>query len=48
MPLAKGIFLNDLNIARVTSIFKDRDLGNYRPISILPFSLNTVTDFLNF
>ena len=37
--LEKGVFPDDLKIARVTSLFKGGDhfkLGNYRPISLLP------------
>ena len=39
LSLAKGIFPDDLKIARVTPVFKagnDNKVGNYRPISILP------------
>ena len=35
----KGICPDDLKIARVTPVFKggdDKELGNYRPISVLP------------
>ena len=38
LSLAKGIFPNDLKIARVTPVFKagnENEVGNYRPISIL-------------
>ena len=37
--LAKGIFPDDLKIARVTPVFKagnENEVGDYRPISILP------------
>ena len=39
LSLAKGIFPDDLKIARVTPVFKagnENEVGNYRPISILP------------
>ena len=38
LSIVKGIFPDDLKIARVTPVFKggDEDLENYRPISILP------------
>ena len=39
LSLEKGIFSDDLKIARVTPVFKVSDrskLGNYRPISVLP------------
>ena len=38
LSLEKGIFPDDLKIARVTPVFKGGDrskLGNYRPISVL-------------
>ena len=38
LSLAKGIFPDDLKIARVTPVFKagnENEVGNYRPISIL-------------
>ena len=39
LSLTKGIFPDDLKIARVTPVFKagkENEVGNYRPISILP------------
>ena len=39
LSLAKGIFPDDLKIARVTLVFKagnENEVGNYRSISILP------------
>ena len=36
LSLQKGLFLEELNIARVTTIYKADDvneIGNYRPIS---------------
>ena len=39
LSLEKGIFPDDLKIARVTPIFKagdESEMGNYRPISVLP------------
>ena len=39
LSLEKGIFLEDLKIARITPIFEAGDeskMGNYRPISVLP------------
>ena len=39
MSLAKGIFPDDLGIARVTPVFKagnENEVGNYRPMSVLP------------
>ena len=39
MSLAKGIFPDDIKIARITPVFKagnENKVGNYRPISILP------------
>ena len=39
LSIEKGIFPNDLKIARVTPIFKadsEEVLANYRPISVLP------------
>ena len=37
--IVKGIFAGDLKIARVTPVFKggdEKNLGNYRPVSVLP------------
>ena len=39
LSIIKGICPDDLKIARVTPVFKggdDKELGNYRPISVLP------------
>ena len=39
LSLEKGIFPDELKIARVTPIYKtgdENDFGNYRPISVLP------------
>ena len=38
LSIVKRVFLVDLKIARVTPVVKvgDEDLGNYRPISVLP------------
>ena len=39
LSLAKGIFPDDLKIARVTPVFKagnENEVRNYRPISVLP------------
>ena len=39
LSIIKGICPDDLKIARVTPAFKggdDKELGNYRPISVLP------------
>ena len=36
--IVKGIFAGDLKIARVTPVFKggdEKNLGNYRPVSVL-------------
>ena len=45
LPLQKGCFPEDVNIARVTPIYKADDVneeGNYRPISVLPSSSKTL------
>ena len=39
LSIIKGIYPDDLKIARVTPVFKggdDKELGNFRPISLLP------------
>ena len=39
LSIEKGVFPDDLKIARVTPIYKgedSRDVSNYRPISVLP------------
>ena len=40
LSIVKGIFPDDLKIARVTPVLKgvdEKDLGNYRPLSVLPY-----------
>ena len=41
--MQKGVFSDELKIARVTPIYKnndENDLGNYRLISVLPYFTN--------
>lgn len=48
--LSSGIFPNQLKIARATVIFKGRDkndLGNYRPISVLPMFSKVIEETIN-
>lgn len=48
--LSSGIFPNQLKIARVTVIFKGgdkNDLGNYRPISVLPMFSKVIEETIN-
>ena len=40
LSIVKGIFPDDLKISRVTPVLKgvdEKDLGNYRPLSVLPY-----------
>ena len=49
LSLEKEIFPNDLKIARVTPIFKASDeseMGNYRPISVVPCFLKILERFV--
>lgn len=49
--LSSGTFPNELKIAKVSVIFKGgdkNDLGNYRPISVLPMFSKVIEEAINF
>ena len=50
LPLEKGVFLDDLKIAKVTLIYKAGDNGDisiYRSISVLPCISKTLESLMN-